>query len=285
MGNEDSYGIPDLGFMIIVLYVICAFGAISQVFLIVAFIKDPLKCFRNPATYLIVTLAVSDFLACLGTPFICWAKKWYCMALQFAMWSGIEVSLITIASISVDRFLMVVYPLKYRVLMKGNVVILLLTCIWLIGFVFPAKILLSITITNDMDQLLMNLQEVVCIIFASIMYGFTYFKLTKQSKNIALENVPNRQQQARVMRDKRFLRTIIVIACIAFACIVPTSVFYHYAVPQKLITGDAVVRILNTITTCIFYVNYAVNPLVYVLRLPNYRKTFYLLYCRKTTAR
>jgi hypothetical protein len=49
------------------LYVICAFGAISQVFLIVAFIKDPLKCFRNPATYLIVTLAVSDFLACLGT--------------------------------------------------------------------------------------------------------------------------------------------------------------------------------------------------------------------------
>jgi hypothetical protein len=195
------------------------------------------------------------------------------------------VSLITIASISVDRFLMVVYPLKYRVLMKGNVVILLLTCIWLIGFVFPAKILLSITITNNKDQILMNLQEVVCIIFASIMYGFTYFKLTKQSKNIALENVPNRQQQARVMRDKRFLRTIIVIACIAFACIVPTSVFYHYAVPQKLITGDAVVRILNTITTCTFYVNYAVNPLVYVLRLPNYRKTFYLLYCRKTTAR
>ena len=283
MGDEDSYAIPDLGFMIIVLYVICIFGAISQVFVIVAFIKDPLKYFRNPATYLIVTLAVSDFLACLSTPFTCWAKKWYCMALQFTMRSGIEVSIVTIASISLDRFLMVVYPLKYRVLMKGNVVILWLACIWLIGFAFSAKILLFIR--NDMDLLIINLHEVVFIIFAGIMYGFTYYKLAKQSKNIALENVSNRQQKARVIRDKRFLRTIILIACIAVACIVPSSVFYYYGVPQKLSTNDAVVRILNTIFTCIFYVNYAVNPLVYVLRLPNYRKTFYLLYCCKTTAR
>ena len=36
------------------------FGAVSNVLLLVAFIKDPLKCFRNPGTYLVMNLSVSD---------------------------------------------------------------------------------------------------------------------------------------------------------------------------------------------------------------------------------
>ena len=43
-------------------------GVVSNALLLVAFIKDPLKCFRNSATYLVMNLAVSDSLLCLIAP-------------------------------------------------------------------------------------------------------------------------------------------------------------------------------------------------------------------------
>jgi hypothetical protein len=116
------------------------------------------------------------------------------------------------------------------------------------------------------------------------MYGVTYYKLKKQAKNLALQNVSDRQQQARVLKEKRFLTTIILIACISIVCFLPTLTIHSVTVLQKSV--DALVaRILMGIFTGVYYLNFAVNPLVYVLRLPNYRRTFYLLYCCKRRAR
>ncbi len=281
MGDENFYDIPDMGNTIIIFYVICIFGAISQVLLITAFIKDPLNCFKKTGTYLIKNLAVSDFLACLFASISrCVPRKWY-WGLQFAMWSSIEVSILTIASISFDRFLMVVYPLKYRVFMQGKVVLVWLVCIWLFGSAFPMKAFL--VSTGNSDPVIMNILETAFILFANVMYGFTYYKLTRQSENFALINVSSQQHQARATRDKRLLRTIILVACIAFACTVPSSILIF--VLQKVFINGRTARILDTISTCVFFVNFAVNPLVYVLRLPNYRKTFYLLYCCKASPR
>jgi hypothetical protein len=282
MEDDNSYHFPELGYTIIIFLVVCIFGVISQVLLIIALIKDPLKCFKNSGTYLVGNLAVSDFLTCLLSPFVFYVpKNW---VLQFAVWSSVGVSNVTLASISLDRFLLVVYPLKHRVLMERKVVIVWLACIWLISSVFPMRAFL-LSIRNDMDPVVMSFVEGTLIIFASVMYGFTYYTLKKQSKNFALQNVSNRQQQARVMKEKRFLRTIILLACIAVICVVPPSIFYQYAALQNLLTDDVAAPILFGILSCLFFVNYAVNPLVYVLRLPNYRKTFYLVYCCKTTAR
>ncbi len=44
-------------------------GVISNTLLLVAFRKDPLKCFRNSATYLVMNLSVCDGLTCLFAPF------------------------------------------------------------------------------------------------------------------------------------------------------------------------------------------------------------------------
>ena len=156
-------------------------------------------------------------------------------------------------------------------------------CIWLFGFIVqfttflfsPKEITALITVTIFVE---------LVIVIAGIIYGITYYKLKKQSNNLALENVSNQQRQARNTKEKRFLKTIIIIACIEFACVVPTSIFYHLAVLEKLFVNGMVARIVNGISTGLYYLNFAVNPLVYVLRLPNYRKTFYILYCCKKPA-
>ena len=48
-----------------------------------------------------------------------------------------NASLVSIASISVDRFLMVVYPLKYRYMINRTVTIFWLSGIWLSGSALP----------------------------------------------------------------------------------------------------------------------------------------------------
>ena len=59
IGNEFSYFSSVPGILVGIL------GVVSNVLLLVAFIKDPLKCFRNSGTYLMMNLSVSDCLMCL----------------------------------------------------------------------------------------------------------------------------------------------------------------------------------------------------------------------------
>ncbi len=51
----------------------------------------------------------------------------------FLQISFVIVSLVSLTSISIDRFLMVAYPIKHRILMKGKVIVLCLAVIWIFG--------------------------------------------------------------------------------------------------------------------------------------------------------
>ena len=279
MGNGFLYfsSIPDI--------VIAILGLVSNVLLLVAFIKDPLKCFRNSGTYLIMNLSVSDCLMCLlwllsnktGRIFS------HLILLFFFHWIG-GVSFVSIASISIDRFLMVASPIKHRILMNGKVMVLWISAIWIVDCVVPLS--LNASDIDKMDASLgLSTFSVIVIILSSVMYSFTYYKLKKQSKNIALQNSSeSRTQEIRILKEKRFLKTIIIIACIAFICTVPFFVLYLLSNSLSFIVDDSITfKIFFSVCNLIFHINFAVNPFIYILRLPNYRKAFFLLYCRRKT--
>ena len=106
--------------------IISTVGMVSKLLLLLAFIKDPLKCFRNSGTYLLINLSTSDFMTCI-----------FCLALHItprtnvlypyfsiiASWVGLA-SFVSITSVSIARFVMVTYAIKYRILMNGKVMIL-----------------------------------------------------------------------------------------------------------------------------------------------------------------
>ena len=119
--NSHKFAYSDLP-----LITISVLGVSLNVLLLVAFPKDPLKCFRNSGTYLVMNLAVSDCLTCLfapSFPVMYVLPGWYWIFELFVWWFG-TVSLVSIASISIDRFLLVAYPIKRHIFMKGKVIIL-----------------------------------------------------------------------------------------------------------------------------------------------------------------
>ena len=280
MGNEFSYyNLP--------IIIISIVGLVSNVLLLVAFIKDPLKCFRNSGTYLVINLSASDCMMCIFSLALYITPRTnvlYPFLSFFVFWMGLA-SFVSITSVSIDRFVMVTYALKYRILMNGKVMILWISAIWIFSCAIPLFRLLSDR--HDLDsRRVLYIFSVIIIIQSSVMYSSTYYKLKKQSRSIVLQNSNgNHAQEIQILKEKRFLRTIIIIASIAFVCFIPylvCSVLYSYL--RLLEDNLQAFLVLQAVFTSIFYINFAVNPSIYVLRLPSYRKTFYILYCRRKTA-
>lgn len=265
-------------------YVVIAFlGLTSNVLLLIAFIKDPLKCFRNSGTYLLMSLSVSDIFTCIFIPFFHRAvvfagydsENFGLFSLSFG-----AASLTSIASISIDRFLMVVFPMKHRYWLKGKVMIAWLSGIWLGAFILP---LLRFFFNHKMNGMLpINCFNTIVIIISAVMYAATYLKLKKHSKNIAQQNSTDRRvQEIKILKEKQFLKTIILIACIAFFCILPSMIYFQLDLSLGFTKDSLVSKIFLEILALIFCINFTINPLIYIVRLPNYRRTFYLVYCKR----
>ena len=272
--HEFAYNLP--------VFVISVLGVFLNVLLLVAILKDPLKCFRNSGTRLVMNLAVSDCLTCLVAPFylVSWdvIPGWYWILEFLVMWFG-TASFVSIASISIDRFLLVAYPIKHHIKMKGKGVILWLAAIWIVSCTIPL-----IRLFNDRKgnkRIAVYIFGVSMIITSAVIYCFTYWKLRKQAKNIALQNSrESRAQEIRILKEKKFLNTIVIIACVAFLCTVPSMGFFQIYDSLRWWSG-ILLKMFLKIFMFFFYANFAVNPIIYVIRLPNYRKTFYLLYLRR----
>ena len=262
-------------------------GVVSNVLLLVAFIKDPLKCFGNSGTYLVMNLSLSDCLTSMFCVFYNIIPKTfsYTIILFFTFWIA-GTSLISIASISIDRFLIVSFPIKHRILMRGKIMILWIATIWIVScFISALTTFSDVSETNPRNEF--YIFSVILIVLSSVMYSSTCYKLKKQSKNIALQNsTETRVQEIRIIKEKRFLKTIIIIACVAFISVVPYLVLHllYSNVVGFLEDNLQAVIISSALCFCIFNLNFAANPFIYILRLPNYRKTFYMLYCRRKTA-
>ena len=269
------------------LVIISIVGLVSNVLLLVAFIKDPLNCFRNSGTYLLINLSTSDCMTCVFSLAVYIAPRTnvlYQLLFFLVFWMGLA-SFVSITSVSIDRFVMVTYAIKYRILMNGKVMVLWISAIWILSCAIPLFRLLSDRYGLDSGRAL-YIFCVIIIILSSVMYSSTYYKLKKQSNSIVLQNSNgNRAQEIRILKEKRFLRTIIIIASIAFACFIPFLVFtVLYSYLGFLEDNRQALLVLHAVCISIFYINFAVNPSIYVLRLPRYRKTFHILYCRSKTA-
>ena len=277
----NSTNIPDI--------LISFFGIISHVLLFAAFIKDPLKCFRNTGIYFIVNLAVSDFVVCLCGPFDVSATSTEQTQLYIRSICSVpnSASVITIFSIALDRYIMVKCPLKHRLLMSAKVMVGWIVLIWVLSALWLFKWL--IFGMSAKDEPIISYVFFSIVLLAVLLYTGTYFSLKNQSRNISLQNSTNtittRNQEMRILKEKRFLTTILLIASITFACVVPTTLVYQFT-SSTTDDGDynehsTAFNFLRRFMMMIYYFNFAINPLIYFIRFPNYRKTFYCMYLKK----
>ena len=266
------------------MWLVCLCGVIFHILLLLAFVKDPLKCFKNSPTYLVANLAVSHFMICLFGPFVVTYVHW---SLNIIWNVATVASIITIASIAADRYLMVAFPFKHHSLMSGKKIIMWITFIWILC----SSSYLNIFQDPESKVLVIhsiNLYIGIIIMFgAGVLYILTSLSLRKQARNLALHNTAaasnaNSSQRVRQLRDKRFLNTIVVVACMEVIGIAPSLILYKLLVAKGIyFQRSLAIDILWRFVYTLYYFTHAINPCVYVLRFPNYCKTFFALYWKR----
>ena len=175
MGLKKEYDV-----LYLPLYVVSSIGILSNLMLLFAFLKDPLKCFRNSGTYLVGNLAFCDMLFSLSVVVAASLKD---EKIQFFLqFLSFYSSMITIFSIALDRFLMINYPFKHRFLMSGKKMAFWIFSIWLISVIHPVKL---IFLHHKADTPIKSTIGMILIMVTGTLYCKTYFALKKQQRSMA----------------------------------------------------------------------------------------------------
>ena len=253
-------------------YIVCVIGAISQTVLLVCLVKDPLKCFRKSATYLVANLAICDLTVLFELLFGLLGSSSEPHVRSLAH-TSFYASILTISSIAVDRYLMVAHPFKHRFLMNGKKAAGWIACIWLLGISSPIYHILTGTL-GEISRFKYGLLAAV-IGITTIAYILTGIALKRQASSLV--NGEGRQaHKAGIANEKRFVTTLVIIAVVAFACLTPATV-NSYVEQSKGMKND----FLNCVLITMLSLNFAVNPFIYFIRLKNYRKTLFMVICRR----
>ena len=137
----------------------------------------------------IINLAIADFLVCFISPFRFLVENVPDVfpVVEFFARSCRNASLLTIPSISVDRFLMVAYPIKHRQWTNRKVIAIWLSCIWLISSSYALKLFIS-EVEQNYEDLVHGGLVVVLFSLAGISHNSIYISLKRQSRRIIEQN-------------------------------------------------------------------------------------------------
>ena len=255
--------------------------------------KDPYKHFRMRATtYFVVSLALSDFI---GASFVqpLYASYAFCVA------TGVErdklyrvslisshvstkISIMTVVALSVDIFLAIKLPMKYKALVTTKKVVVCNTIIWLFCGVFEA--LHSIGGSEELFHSVdLHLQTTVPLVSLCVVYAATYIEFRRYSRNLVFVPAENteggkpRFLVRNIRSEKKIVLTVVIIIVVLFISIVP------YLIVNKLeeqcleqegngVCGELGFVITKWLSIPMFCISCAVNPFLYAWRIPQYRQ-------------
>lgn len=134
----------------IIIFVVGIFGNV-----LVCFVVGNNKAMQTVTNLFIANLSISDILLCVlalpFTPLYFFLNEWpfgsaLCHMLPYSQSTSVYVSTLTLTSIAIDRFFVILYPFKPR--MQMSTCLILICCIWLVALGASLPYGLFVTIIN-----------------------------------------------------------------------------------------------------------------------------------------
>ncbi|XP_020630455.1 melanocortin receptor 4-like [Orbicella faveolata] len=145
------------------------------------------------------------------------------------------------AAISVDRFISVVYPLRYKSIMESRGLKIMLTASWLFPFTVP---ILSVSIPDSFPKALLavgafTFMYAIIVVFYSLLVAFLV-KRRKQRNKLRAHSSGNANQSS---VEIRVAFTLAIVISIFTACWFPLMISFFAA-------GETLVRPQAELHTC-----------------------------------
>lgn len=220
-----------------------------------------------------------------------------CKIVSFLSMTSITVSALTLVVISIDRFVIVRWPLRKRPELCTIVAVIVVT--WLIssgvGFSYFVgdRIQLhhdkpvDIHVCRDFGSAETREKHIFIALFAqlflpivliSIIYPLIIIELQKSARN---ELFVHHQQamRLRIKRNRKAAILLITIIIVFYVCVIPINAFYLlYMYGEHKMTFRLTIRIFTILQT-IQMANNCANPIIYSKLHTSFRRTTLKLFC------
>ncbi|XP_041474421.1 QRFP-like peptide receptor [Lytechinus variegatus] len=284
----------------VILQLISAILGILGNLLVIVVLFNRRKKNRSTDT-LISCLAVADFLTSVmlipnpSPTYIpnTWLGELYCRFVftQSLLWASITASTYLLISISVERYIAVVYPLHVKRLITRRRISNLICLIWILSVLS----LLFVFFVHSVDAFTNKCKEQYLNRYTKLIIAYYWFclrlvvpcfamlitqvliarKLSHQSNNAQGMTThlskSNPMPSLHIVARERILKMMVIVILVYFICWTPNQIAYlGYNigwVPESYLNSD-----LHSMLTVLGFYNSCANPIIYAVRYPEFKE-------------
>ena len=271
--------------------------------LLLTIFKDPLKCFRAPATYFIIALASVDLATgLLVEPFFIMYRvaryvKWsstpggsYLTLRQLGGWLsyvGLNASFLLVLGLILTQYIAITYPHHYRseVTTRRVLACVGFSLVYFTGFILLQFVGVDQTILFQVDLHLHSTLITVLLILGSAMLLRSFRQFAKESRRLGgLSNLESRvEPRTNRINEKQFTIVTLILSGILIVCSLPHLITVHmkFYTKQETLQEKLDLSAAITIADEMMFVKVALDAFIYGWRLTKYRRSLKLvLTCR-----
>ena len=274
---------------------------VSNALLLLTIFKDPLRCFRTPATYFIVALAVVDLTTgLLVEPFFVlyrfvrystWSliigEPYYTLR-EIGIWLsyvGLNASFLLVLGLISTQYLAITYPHLYRsIVTTRRVLACVVSCVgYFTGFILLQFVVSPQLTLFQVDLHLHSTLITILLIVGSAMLLRSFRQFAKTSRRLAGGNsieqrtIRGRGNKPRTNRisERQFTIVTLFLAGILIVCALPHIITLHIRFYTKIETRQEWLDLSAVITIGdeMMFVKVALDAFIYAWRLKKYRRS------------
>ena len=263
--------------------VVDAIGAFLNILLIIAFLADPLKVLRRGVWITILNLAFADLISCVANFLDVGLISEFDVTdsmtfriVRFFLTFGVSASFMLLATLTVETYVVTKYPIKGRVLLTRKKTVILCAMAWFLAMPLGLSNIAYLFTDNFSRLMKIYIAQIavleLTVIIQVILKVLIICEIMKSRRNI---NTHQQQQQRRNNKHKEIAKTIIILNVILIVTALPYLVSKQLEFIWKLrvVGGNQLLWRFSNYYEPIAAINYLANPILYALRLPDYRRT------------
>ena len=268
--------------------VIAALSCIINGLVLVIFYKDPLKCFRTPSGYLVLSLVLADGVATVTCIPLC-AAYYYLYSqeieddLLLTIYNATTYCPINAASvftlvIALSQYIAIKKPIYFRSLFRLKNIKIINCATWLYALIFC---LLPFFGVDDFVYFSVDLilNYLIPCLFLSVMGFLTYrlFKTHTQTLTQASDSPKSSKARRRIQQQRQIFLSAVLVFAVYVVSWAPWLILEGLGQFGLDLWHDRSYVAAYYITEPLAYTNNILNPIIYAWKVPKYRQSLMVL--------
>lgn len=260
---------------------------VGNAFLLFTIYKDPRKSLRTPPCLLIANLSASDLLQGLvNVSFVALRDVYryeqvhmpHVMVLKAVIYTALTTTLFvssySIIAMSLTCYVAINNPMEYKSTITKRRLKIFIAVLWVISLttcVFPVTNISEKTYT----LIYLHTHASLPAILLTVIYVNVFRALARRSRELQNNGVNMIVNSKHVLeRERKMTFTIIIILVLFYVSYMPQYITLHLLHLCESCQQSITFHKIDVILSRFLYLSSAINPFIYVWRVPKYRLAF-----------